>query len=130
MLFRSDLRDAARVHLSSANKVAAATLFTTQSISADLHKIMRHIKHSIPAPASSSGVMRMGQCRSKALATSGFSIGFTLTPDGSRVASDDEDAAQAEFGKLGGVSAAPSVDDGMASVVRRLRTETDSNFTA
>jgi len=47
-----DLRDAARVHSSSANKVAAATLFTTQSISADLQKIMLQIKHATPAPAS------------------------------------------------------------------------------
>jgi hypothetical protein len=47
-----DLRDAARVHSSSANKVAAATLFTTQSISADLQKIMLQIKHATPAPAN------------------------------------------------------------------------------
>src|SRR6185369_16351111 len=38
--YRHDLRDAARVH-NGRDKIAAATLFTTQSISADLAKIQR-----------------------------------------------------------------------------------------
>jgi len=46
-----DLRDASRVHPASAHKIVAASLFTTQSISGDLHKIMRQIKASTPAPA-------------------------------------------------------------------------------
>jgi hypothetical protein len=46
-----DLRDAARLHAGRGDRVAAATLFTTQSISADLHKIARQIKLSTPAPA-------------------------------------------------------------------------------
>jgi len=50
--YRRDLRDAARLRHGSRDKVVAATLFTTQSISADLAKIMRSIKHSNPAPAN------------------------------------------------------------------------------
>ena len=59
-----DLRDATRVRHGSRDKVVAATLFTTQSISADLAKIMRQIKLSTPAPAdfmvgtSASGPVR------------------------------------------------------------------------
>jgi hypothetical protein len=52
--YRRDLRDAARARHGShghSPKVVAATLFTTQSISADLSKIMRQIKQSTPAPA-------------------------------------------------------------------------------
>ncbi|RQP25057.1 Ig-like domain-containing protein [Piscinibacter terrae] len=45
-----DIRDASRIHPASAHKIVAASLFTTQSISADLHKIMRSIKQSTPAP--------------------------------------------------------------------------------
>ncbi len=36
----------------STNHVVALSLFTTQSISADLHKIQRQIRHSHPAPVS------------------------------------------------------------------------------
>ena len=50
--YRRDLRDAARLNHGSRDKVVAATLFTTQSISADLSKIMRQIKDSTPAPAN------------------------------------------------------------------------------
>jgi hypothetical protein len=50
--YRRELRDAARARYSGRHKVAAASLFTTQSISADLYKIMRRIKQSTPAPAS------------------------------------------------------------------------------
>lgn len=48
--YHRDLRDAHRLHRSP-NRIAAATLFTTQSITADLYKIMRSIKLSTPAPA-------------------------------------------------------------------------------
>lgn len=48
--YHRDLRDAARLHRHGAYKVASATLFTTQSISADLRKIMHGIKQSTPAP--------------------------------------------------------------------------------
>jgi hypothetical protein len=48
--YKRDIRDASRVHPASAHKIVAASLFTTQSISADLHKIMRSIKLSAPAP--------------------------------------------------------------------------------
>jgi hypothetical protein len=46
------LRDAARVRNSSRHNIVAASLFSTQSISADLYKIMRTIKRSNPAPAN------------------------------------------------------------------------------
>ena len=48
--YRRDLRDAARVHRHWRNKVVAASLFTTQSVTTDLTKIMRQIKRSSPAP--------------------------------------------------------------------------------
>jgi len=47
--YRHNLRDAARLYGGPA-KVAAAALFTTQSISADLAKIQRQIAQSTPAP--------------------------------------------------------------------------------
>jgi len=50
--YRRDLRDAARMHHGRPDKVVAATLFTTQSISADLAKIARQIKHSTPTQAN------------------------------------------------------------------------------
>ena len=49
--YRSELRHAARMHRGQ-SKVVAATLFTTQSVKADLVKIMRRIKHSTPEPAN------------------------------------------------------------------------------
>jgi Bacterial Ig-like domain len=49
--YRRDLRDAMRAHR-GLGKVAAATLFTTQTATGDLAKIMRQIKASNPAPAS------------------------------------------------------------------------------
>ncbi len=49
--FLRDLRDAARIRTGSRNRVVAATLFTTQSITADLEKIARRIKRAAPAPA-------------------------------------------------------------------------------
>ena len=45
-----DLRDGLRSHRHGRNQIVAATLFTTQSASADLAKINRVIKHSQPAP--------------------------------------------------------------------------------
>ncbi|MEC5216334.1 hypothetical protein RCH09_001280 [Actimicrobium sp. GrIS 1.19] len=50
--YRNELRDAMRIRIPGGGKVVAASLFTTQSISADLFKIMKKIKHSSPAPAS------------------------------------------------------------------------------
>lgn len=47
--FLRDLRDAARAHRGTGHRVVAATLFTTQSITADLEKIARRIKQSRPA---------------------------------------------------------------------------------
>jgi hypothetical protein len=49
--YRHALRDAARAHGSAKRRVVAATLFTTQSITADLHKIMRQVKALSPVPA-------------------------------------------------------------------------------
>lgn len=46
-----DLRDAMRTHRGP-GRVAAASLFTTQSSTGDLAKIMRQIKASTPAPAN------------------------------------------------------------------------------
>jgi hypothetical protein len=48
--YRHELRMAMAVHQGRPNRVVAASLFTTQSISADLVKINRAIKHSAPAP--------------------------------------------------------------------------------
>lgn len=48
--FLRELRDAARAHRGAGHRVVAATLFTTQSITADLEKIARRIKQSQPAP--------------------------------------------------------------------------------
>jgi len=45
-----DLRDALRGHARDLRHIAAATLFTTQSISPDLQKIIHGIRHSSPAP--------------------------------------------------------------------------------
>ncbi len=49
--YRRDLRDAARLHRGD-DKVTAASLFTTQSATSDLAKIMRQIKQSTPTPVS------------------------------------------------------------------------------
>jgi len=48
--YRRDLRDAARMRLDTRSNVVATSLFTTQSISADLFKVMRALKGSRPAP--------------------------------------------------------------------------------
>lgn len=48
--YRHELRMAMAAHQGRPNRVVAASLFTTQSISADLVKINRAIKHSAPAP--------------------------------------------------------------------------------
>ena len=45
-----DLRDGVRGHRSDPHKIVAASVFTTQSIAADLVKINRAIKASSPAP--------------------------------------------------------------------------------
>ena len=49
--YQRELRDAMRAHRGS-GKIAAATVFTTQTSTGDLAKIMRQIKASTPAPAS------------------------------------------------------------------------------
>ncbi|HEV7912333.1 MAG TPA: Ig-like domain-containing protein, partial [Albitalea sp.] len=46
-----DLRDAKRMRHSSPHKIVAASLFTTQSITADLQKIRRQLQRATPAPA-------------------------------------------------------------------------------
>jgi hypothetical protein len=50
--YRRELRDASRVRTNSSYNVVAASLFTTQSVSADLYKIMQKIKQSNPAPVN------------------------------------------------------------------------------
>jgi hypothetical protein len=50
--YRRELRDALRSAFGSSDRVVAGSVFTTQSISADLYKIMQQIKQSTPAPAS------------------------------------------------------------------------------
>jgi hypothetical protein len=49
--YQRELRDAMRAHR-GLNRVAAASVFTTQTSTGDLAKIMRQIKASTPAPAS------------------------------------------------------------------------------
>jgi hypothetical protein len=49
--YRRELRDASRMHR-GAGRVTAATVFTTQTSTSDLAKIMRQIKAATPAPAS------------------------------------------------------------------------------
>jgi Bacterial Ig-like domain len=49
--YQRDLRDAMRAHR-GLNRVVAASVFTTQTSTGDLAKIMRQIKASNPAPAS------------------------------------------------------------------------------
>ena len=46
--YRRELRDALRLRLPAQLKIAAATLFTTQSISADLYKIMQTVRQARP----------------------------------------------------------------------------------
>jgi hypothetical protein len=48
--YRRDLRDASRLRHGGRDKVVAASLFTTQSASADLSRIVRRIKRSTPTP--------------------------------------------------------------------------------
>jgi hypothetical protein len=48
--YRRDLRDGVQFLRFGRNRVVAASLFTTQSTSADLAKISHQIKHSAPAP--------------------------------------------------------------------------------
>jgi hypothetical protein len=48
--FQRELRDALRLQRDAGQRVVAASLFTTQSITADLEKIARRIKQSQPAP--------------------------------------------------------------------------------
>jgi hypothetical protein len=50
--YSRELRDAVRSLRAGRHNIVAASLFTTQSITADLHKIMQQIKRSTPAPAS------------------------------------------------------------------------------
>ena len=49
--YQRELRDAMRAHRGS-GKIAAASVFTTQTSTGDLAKIMRQIKAATPAPAS------------------------------------------------------------------------------
>jgi Bacterial virulence factor lipase N-terminal len=48
--YRRELRDASRMH-KGAGRVTAATVFTTQTATSDLARIMRQIKAGTPAPA-------------------------------------------------------------------------------
>jgi hypothetical protein len=48
--YRHELRSAVIAHRGQPHRVVAASVFTTQSISADLAKINRSIKTSVPAP--------------------------------------------------------------------------------
>jgi hypothetical protein len=48
--YQRELRDGVQSLRAGPNKVVAASVFSTQSISADLVKINRQIKHSTPAP--------------------------------------------------------------------------------
>jgi hypothetical protein len=50
--YRRDVRDATHLHNGKADKVVAASVFTTQSISADLVKIGAQIQASKPAPVN------------------------------------------------------------------------------
>lgn len=50
--YQRELRDAMRVRYAGKQKVVAASLFTTQSITADLYKIMKQIKQSTPRPVN------------------------------------------------------------------------------
>jgi Bacterial Ig-like domain len=50
MAYRRSLTDAENSHRPARHRVVATSLFTTQSISADLSKINRQIGHSTPAP--------------------------------------------------------------------------------
>ena len=50
--YRGELRDAVRTVRAGSHNVVAASLFTTQSITADLHKIMHQIKQTTPSPAN------------------------------------------------------------------------------
>ncbi|NEX62255.1 Ig-like domain-containing protein [Noviherbaspirillum galbum] len=50
--YRRELRDALRATFAGQERVVAGSVFTTQSISADLYKIMRQIKQATPSPAS------------------------------------------------------------------------------
>jgi len=52
MSYRNALRDGEHVARNTRARVVALSLFTTQSISADLHKIHQQIKRSNPAPVS------------------------------------------------------------------------------
>lgn len=47
--YHRDLRDATRLHRGH-DRIVAATLFTTQSTTADLRKVMKSLKQSTPAP--------------------------------------------------------------------------------
>jgi hypothetical protein len=91
--YRRDLRDAARVGHHSRHKVASATLFTTQSATTDLLKVMRQIKRSHPAPASfmtgNGGAVRSVfplptiqaiQFNRQTGAAPAFTVGFLPTP--------------------------------------------------
>ncbi|HEX6703697.1 MAG TPA: hypothetical protein VF169_02970 [Albitalea sp.] len=57
-----DLRDALRLRHGSPHRIAAATLFTTQSITADLQKIVRQIKQA-PPPAANFMIGNGGSTR-------------------------------------------------------------------
>lgn len=50
--YQRELRDAMRVRYAGKRKVVAASLFTTQSVTADLYKIMKQIKRSTPRPVN------------------------------------------------------------------------------
>jgi Bacterial Ig-like domain len=93
--YRHELRTAVIVHRGRPNRVVAASLFTTQSISADLVKINRAIKRSTPAAVDfaigqgAGGVTRAVfpvatlqgiQFQRQTSTAPGFTAGFVPTP--------------------------------------------------
>jgi hypothetical protein len=93
--YRHELRGAVITHRGRPHRVVAASLFTTQSISADLVKINRTIKRSPPAPVDfmigqgAAGATRAVfpvatlqgiQFQRQTSAAPGFTAGFVPTP--------------------------------------------------
>jgi hypothetical protein len=70
-----DTRDAKRLHPGFSHRIVAASLFTTQSITADLQKIVAQIKHSTPSPASFT-IGNGGTVRTVFPAASGWEFQF------------------------------------------------------
>jgi hypothetical protein len=60
--YRKALRDGMMSHRASRNRIVAASVFTTQSVTSDMAKIMRQIKRSNPAPVN-FGIANGGAAR-------------------------------------------------------------------